>query len=1007
MYCKNCGKEIAGGSKFCNHCGSPVEELPTPQQQPQPEATEPSIHTKPKPDSSDDAPEVRKPIFEEFQWNVSEYPDRNVVEKTEEVDFNWNANPDDIPETPRRVVKAAPREQAPASADASDYPAQAKADAPNQPPAKEETLKGADLEKEVFGQPQPPQSREEMSAMEKVNSFYTLNQKNEEFQKLINAEYERVKSGNAIEHELSEADKIAEQKMESRPLSTSMDDFFEREGVVQPYQPKAFESDVLQKIEAQEAEREAKRREEEARLAAIEEARREAEAKKKAEEEARAAEEAKRRAEEEAKRRAEEEAARLQELAKKKAEEEARAAEEAKRRAEEEARRAAEEAKRRAEEEARRRAEEEARQRAEAEARVKAAEEARLKAEADLKAAQEAAKIRAQQEARIAAEEEARFQAEQERKRLEAEEAERQLEEKRKRLAEEANQAVAQEEVKKVLEQTARMRKEEEAKIKAAVAGLRGGASGTPEKPAVSKEVEEAHQATKNQINEMAKARDAYFAEIEEASKPAMPAKKARAVTGRETMLSSDDPARTRVIKKADIEAGLTEATRVASAKPAPAPADDDEFFNSLEAAGAAAAAVAEEPQPIDFKPAEPEEPVDELDDLLSQFETVSSIDEEPASYPDQLAEVEEPAPLPDQYATEDKPGLNDTVLMPQNETIGSAPANDFDNYGNEEALNYAKQQSMQEQTQHEGGFESNAADEFYGDDFYDDAEETLSKKERKQREKEQKRLEKEQAKESKARKKKEKRDYIDADDDEYEETGGKGRIALKIVLVILIVILVAEVVGMGIRFLAPQSKAAEFIDNQLNKVIQLITGDDTEYSVVAMQARTEPMDDKTDLINAQKGKNKDGNIESITYSADLAYDQQTDGQISDLVLSQPMTVVEWGRDEENYPVYYDEQVVGRIIAFESNKVNLMNKGNEKVLKMIDPKASLYAETAALKGQQMDGKFTKLEIGEIRQAGTNYYVWVRETIGNNTVEKVYSMYPEKEFVMKMSNCYEI
>lgn len=996
MYCKNCGKEIAGGSKFCNHCGSPVEELPQPQQ-PQPEAIEPSIHTKPESDSNDDAPEMRKPIFEEFQWNVSEYPDRNVIEKTEEIDFNWNANPDDIPETPRRVVKSVPQEQAQVKA-AEQKTASDVSDDPAHPGAKEETLNGGDLEKEVFGQPQPPQNREEMSAMEKVNSFYTLNQKNEEFQKLIDAEYQRVKSGNAIEHELSEADKIAEQKMESRPLSTSMDDFFEREGVVQPYQPKAFESDVLQKIEAQEAEREAKRREEEARLAAIEEARREAEAKKKADEEAA-------RQQELAKKKAEEEAARLQELAKKKAEEEAREAEEAKRRAEEEARKAAEEAKRRAEEEAKRRAEEEARFRAEAEARVKAAEEARLKAEADLKAAQEAAKIRAQQEARLAAEEEARFKAEQERKRLEAEEAERQLEAKRKRLAEEANQAVAQEEVKKVLEQTARMRKEEEAKIKAAVAGLRGVGAGTPEKPEVSKEVEEAHQATRNQINEMAKARDAYFAEIEEEPKAA-PAKKARAVTGRETMLSSDDPARTRVIKKADIEAGLNEATRVASAKPAPAPADDDEFFNSLEAAGAVAGVVTEEPQPIDFKPAEEAEPVDELDDLLSQFETVNSMDGEHASQPEQFAE-EELAPLPDQYAAEDKPGLNDTVLMPQNEAIDNSPANDFDNYGNEEAINYANQQGIQEQAQAGGGFESNAADEFYGDDFYDDEEEPLSKKEMKQREKEQKRIEKEQAKENKARKKKEKRDYIEADDDEYEETGGKGRIALKIILVVLIVILVAEVVGMGIRFLAPQSKAAELIDNQLNKIIQLITGDDTEYSVVAMQARTEPMDDKTDLINAQKGKNKDGNIEAITYSPGLGYDQQTDGQISDLVLSQPMTVVEWGKDEENYPVYYDEQVIGRIIAFESNKVNLMNKGNKKVLDMIDPNTTLYAETAALEGQQMDGRFTKLEIGEIRQAGTNYYVWVRETIGNNTVEKVYSMYPEKEFVMKMANCYEI
>ncbi len=211
----------------------------------------------------------------------------------------------------------------------------------------------------------------------------------------------------------------------------------------------------------------------------------------------------------------------------------------------------------------------------------------------------------------------------------------------------------------------------------------------------------------------------------------------------------------------------------------------------------------------------------------------------------------------------------------------------------------------------------------------------------------------------------------------------------------------------MGIKFIAPQSRAAEFIDSQLNKVIQLITGDDTEYSVLAAQVRTEPMEDKTDLINAQKDRNADNNIQSIVYSADLGYDQERESDISDLVLSQPMTQVEWGRDDDNYPVYYDEEVVGEIIAFESQKYNLMKNGDEEVLSLIDTESDLYSETAALANQGTDGDFSKLEIGEIRHAGSYYYVWVRETIGDTTTEKVYSMYPEKKFVLKMSACYEV
>lgn len=933
MYCRNCGSEIAEGSRFCNHCGSPVEAPAAPV------VPESSGNTETAPPQEVEEPIVRKPIFEEFQWDVSEYPDRNNVAKTEEINFNWNAAPESIAEAP--VMTEAP-----------------------------EVMTGADLEKEVFDTVEPRKAPEEMSAAERIDKFYTFNSKNEEFQKLINSEYRKVKTGSAIEHELSEADKLASERFDTRAENTSMEAFLEKEGIVKTYQPKAFESDVLRRIEAQEAARETQRLEEEARLAAIEEARLAAEAQK--------------RLEEEAKRKAAEEAAQLEEVARRKAEEEARAAEEARLRA-------AEEERLRAEEEARIQAEAEARRKAEAEARFKAAEEARLKAEADLRAAQEAAKIRAQQEARLAAEAEAQLKADQERQRMEAEEAQRKLEEKRKVIAQEADQVIAQEEARKVLEQTARLREQEEAKIRAAVAGLRSGAALRPETER-NIEAEEAHQAARNQINEMEKARNAFFADMDEtpaSNENAGDIPVAAPVTGRETMLSSDELTKTRVINKADIAAGLNEATRVAKAKPEPAAADDEDFFNSLEMAGTAAQTALQdvqphEAQPIDFK--EPVQPANDLEELLSRFEeTVPAVEPEPAA-----ADLTEP---------EEKPGLDDTLLMPQEETFEEAlnvlPANDFDSYGNDAAV-----QNIAEKA---------PADDFYNEGFYGDDEE-LSKKELKQKAKEQKRLEKERAREKKAAGKKAKSDYIDEVGHESEDesgNGGKGRIVLKVVLVVLIVILAVEVVGMGIRFLAPQSRAAEFIDNQLNKVIQLITGEDTEYSVIAAQVRTEPMEDKTELINAQIGKNKNGNIDSIVYSEDLGHDQSTDGDISDLVLSTPMTVVEWGRDDKNYPVYYDEQVVGQIIAFESNKVELMNNGDEKVLGMIDPDMSLYSETAALKGQAMDSEFKKLEIGEIRQAGSNYYVWVRETIGDTTVRKVYSMYPEKEFVMKMAACYVV
>ena len=1095
MYCKNCGNEIADGSKFCNHCGSPVTAA-APQQHDDPAAAvsatakpqaaasvAPAAASVPTPGAekkqetkTDDTP--REPLFDEFKWNVEEYPGRGPA-KTEDVDFDWNADPSDIPDT----VPATARRSVTAASDADRTVQDVAAEAPGLGLSSSagDTAQGA----HAVTSPSSASATEEiktMSAADRIDKFYTFNKKNEEFQQLLNREYEKVKSGNAIKNEMSEAEELAKQKFEARTEDPSMEAFLEREGIVKPYQPKAFESDVLQRIEAQEAEKEAKRKEEEARLAAIEEARKAAAA------------------EAEARRQAEEEAARLAEIAKRKAEEEARQAEEARIKA-------AEEAKRQAEEAERLRLEEEARQRAEAEAKIKAAEEARIKAEADLKAAQEAARIRARQEARLAAETEARFKAEQERKQLEAAEAQKRLEEERRKITREANQAVAQEEVRKVIEQTARMRDEEAAKIKATVAAMRDGIDQMRDSK-VSREVEEAHQATKNQINEMARARDTFFAELEEAEPKASGAQpqsqdvhseKAaeRPVTGRETMLSNEEFVHTRTIDKASIKAGLNDDTIVASKKPNPAPESDDEFFDSLDKAaetnnmasgeeqteqqpvqndgkgaavagaalaGAAAGAVIgagaatayadgaqpTDAQPIDFKTGTAgESSAGEADDLLSQFESVNDLggaaQQSQTQQPQQSQHTQEPevqelqfqqdqpqteqlgeiyqgtqqtgefrmsdtiqaGNLSEAFKTEEKPGLNETLVMPKNEMSGSdafrqaAAANDFDNYGNAEAANYREQQRQRSQ---------NDMDDFYDDSFFDDEDESqLSKKELKKREKERKRLEKERAKEAKILAKRDSDfDNVASDDvDEGEKSGGKGRLALKIVLIVLIVILAAEVVGMGIRFLAPQSAAAEFIDNQLNKVIQLITGDDTEYSVIAAQVRTEPMEDKTDLIRSQRDRNVDDNIKEITYSSDLAYDQERDAEVSDLVLSQPMTQVEWGRDEDNYPVYYDEQVVGEIIDFESNLVNLMRDGDEAVLGSIDPDSNLYTEISALSGQGMEGDFEKLEIGEIRQAGNHYYVWVRETIGGNSVERVYAMYPDHEFVMMMSARYEV
>ncbi|MDO4870115.1 MAG: hypothetical protein Q4A65_07540, partial [Bacillota bacterium] len=563
----------------------------------------------------------------------------------------------------------------------------------------------------------------------------------------------------------------------------------------------------------------------------------------------------------------------------------------------------------RAEEEARLKAEEEARALAEAKAR----EEARLKAEADMRAAQEAEKIKAQKEARMAIEAEERAKAEQERRKAEEERIRARLTQEQEMLTKQAENAAVEQEARKVLEQTARMREAEAAKIRAAIAGIKGEIAAAapkepevpvepaapaapvepvapaepaapaapaepaapikpeiPEEPPVKEEtfkiedltatrrpvtltdtippggrpihkvepiiepeppvsvvpervtfanttaiqrgdveIEKAQQATRDRITKMAKAREDFFASYEEEDK--------KPSTGREDMLQADnDLTKTRVIDKSAVLAGMETTRRISKAEIRAK--EDKDFFESLENA-ASAVPVMPEPEPPVVK-----EPQETVEDLLSQFETANNLPveetpepvaepesafapatepaaepesafapaPEPVAEPEPAAEPqpeipeegfavkEEPAVVPDAGAFEtNKPGLEDTMIMPERELQTKGFVSDFDSYGEEEAAQLRAQQEAEEAAAYQQSLTEQIPDEVPA------VEET----------------------------------------EEEVKKGGVGRVILKVILVLLIIIFALELAGIGIKFLAPQSQAAEGIDNQLNKIIHLITG--------------------------------------------------------------------------------------------------------------------------------------------------------------------------------------
>ena len=817
MFCNKCGKQIAEGSMFCNFCGAPVE-VPVEPAAPEVLAEEPA------------AKNSGKPVFEEFNWNVNDYPSKDKIRKTEDIDFDWNADPKDVKDRFTRGLSMEETAQVAAGAELSVedlMPSKAQSSASAQSLWTEDTSESA-----------------KESPASEIEKFYTFNSKNEEFQKLLDREYDKIRTGNPIGQEQSVADKTAAQKFEERPKDNSMEAFLEREGAVRSYEPKAFESDVLQRIEAQERAKEQARLEEEAREKALEEAR------LKAEEEMRIAEEARLKAEEAAREAAIAEArARAEEEARERAVAEAKAkAEELARKAEEEAKRAEEEMRLRALEEERIRAEEEERKRAEE-------EEKRLKAEAEYRAQQEAQKIKEQREARMAALEAERRSQEAERRSNEEASIRERLAAEQENLARQANSAAAAEEVRTALAQTARMKAEEEAKIRAEIAKLKGGfasrpepaeqAAPAPEAPAVQVEPEvpaapeapvtpvieetpaeaadpavevklegdrRAHQAHRDNLSEMARARAEFLSEFGIDPDEKAPAKEPvpatveellgeKPVTGRNTMLDNSELVQTRTVDKAAVLAGLGTTVRISKS-------ELKEIEDSL--------------QEIPSAPAEPDLKLKSEDatveDLLNRFaetsaDEIQASEQETQDMPAPAQEAqdaedsvaaeggfapkEEPALEPAAGTNEAlKPGLDDTMVMPAAEAKEEEFPGSFDSYGEKEAAEFKRRQEEDA---------AKAMDNFYGgidDDFAGEGEQKFAGED------------------------------SGEEEEEGREKGGAGRIVLKVLLVILIVIFAVELAGIGIKFLAPNSGAAEFIDNQLNKVIHLITGSETDYSI-------------------------------------------------------------------------------------------------------------------------------------------------------------------------------
>lgn len=225
MYCKKCGKKLADGDRFCGNCGTKID------------VSDINIgfaeeETKPKKNFE----------FGAFNWDLDGYPDEEKA-KTEDVDFNWNTV---LEEKKRKEIEEKSFTETimtenelfdrigneNSAKDASELSfnwelgSTTRVDRANRfesiiPKSEEKTELDVPVEvSEGHDEAQDIVDVDDAlaaglaaasSPRKSIDKFYTFNQKNEEFQALLDQEYERLR--NRIRED-SEAEAIIADKEE-------------------------------------------------------------------------------------------------------------------------------------------------------------------------------------------------------------------------------------------------------------------------------------------------------------------------------------------------------------------------------------------------------------------------------------------------------------------------------------------------------------------------------------------------------------------------------------------------------------------------------------------------------------------------------------------------------------------------------------------------------------------------------------------------------------------------
>ncbi len=224
-------------------------------------------------------------------------------------------------------------------------------------------------------------------------------------------------------------------------------------------------------------------------------------------------------------------------------------------------------------------------------------------------------------------------------------------------------------------------------------------------------------------------------------------------------------------------------------------------------------------------------------------------------------------------------------------------------------------------------------------------------------------------------------------DDEEDDEPEGKGGKFLKVLAIILCILVVIELTVLGIQRFAPNSKAAEVINDAYNKVIEIFTGSEGVQNPEEMEGPTEIQQ----IITHQMEKNE--NIVVVEENTRLLFEEGKDYGYSDFKDSFAFQNSAWYDTEDGSSITFADEIVGTLIQYYSALVDKKNGVNNDVIDFVDKNSAFFETVDAIKGTE-DSSYgiNYLEIGEIRTGEKGFYVITRITAvdkgnPNGAVEK--------------------